>query len=52
VVYGPQEDNEKLLFLAELRWMQQIVSDKWLLIGDFNLILQAADKINANLNVD
>jgi exonuclease III len=50
VVYGPQEDNEKLMFLAELRWMQQLASDKWLIIGDFNLILQAVDKSNSNLN--
>ena len=27
------------------------VSDKWLLIGDFNLILDASDKSNANLNM-
>jgi endonuclease/exonuclease/phosphatase family metal-dependent hydrolase len=26
------------------------VLDKWLVIGDFNLILQAADKSNTNLN--
>ena len=50
VVYGPQEDNDKLMFLAELRWMKQVVSDNWLLIGDFNLILHAADKSNTNLN--
>lgn len=50
-VYGPQEDNEKLQFLGELRWMQHMVSDKWLIIGDFNLILQASDKSNNNLNM-
>jgi hypothetical protein len=49
-VYGPQEDQEKLLFLGELRWMKQVASEKWLLIGDFNLILQARDKSNNNLN--
>ncbi|CAO2206826.1 unnamed protein product [Urochloa humidicola] len=49
-VYGPQEDNEKLQFLGELRWIQQSVTDKWLLIGDFNMILQACDKSNSNLN--
>jgi hypothetical protein len=26
------------------------VRDKWLVLGDFNMILQAADKSNANLN--
>jgi hypothetical protein len=50
VVYGPQEDNEKLLFLRELRWLKHVVSDKWLIIGDFNMILNAADKSNTNLN--
>lgn len=49
-VYGPQEDNEKIQFLGELRWIQQSVTDRWLLIGDFNMILQASDKSNANLN--
>jgi exonuclease III len=49
-VYGPQGDHDKLLFLGKLSWMQQIVSDKWLMIGDFNLILQANDKSNNNLN--
>jgi len=50
VVYGPQEDQQKLQFLGELRWISQDVLDKWLLIGDFNLILQARDKSNDNLN--
>jgi hypothetical protein len=30
--------------------MKQVASEKWLLIGDFNLILQARDKSNNNLN--
>lgn len=50
VVYGPQEDNAKLQFLGELRWLQYSVTDKWLIIGDFNMTLQAADKSNNNLN--
>jgi exonuclease III len=50
VVYGPQDDQEKLQFLGELRWISQDVLGKWLLIGDFNLILQARDKSNSNLN--
>ena len=50
VVYGPQGDNQKLEFLRELRAISTIVSDKWLLIGDFNLILDARDKSNSNLN--
>jgi len=50
VVYGPQDDHEKIQFLQELRDVKQSVSDNWLVIGDFNLILQAQDKSNYNLN--
>jgi hypothetical protein len=50
VVYGPQDDQAKLQFLGELRWLQQIVCDKWLIVGDFNMILTAADKSNDILN--
>lgn len=44
MVYGPQEDNAKLAFLQEIKEIQVIVEEKWLLIGDFNMILQAQDK--------
>jgi hypothetical protein len=50
VVYGPQDDQAKLQFLGEIRWLQHVVSDEWLLVGDFNMILQATDKSNSNLN--
>lgn len=50
VVYGPQGDQQKLEFLREIRAIRIMVSDKWLLIGDFNLILNASDKSNTNLN--
>jgi hypothetical protein len=50
VVYGPQGDNDKIDFLRELREIKAVVGDKWLVIGDFNLILQAEDKSNDNLN--
>lgn len=49
-MYGPQEDNGKILFLQELRYVRQAVSDKWLMDVDFNMILQATDKSNSNLN--
>lgn len=41
VVYGPQEDNAKIEFLNEIKQIKTSVSEKWLLIGDFNMILQA-----------
>ena len=50
VVYGPQGDQEKLEFLQELHVISTVVSDKWLVIGDFNLILDSRDKSNSNLN--
>lgn len=50
MVYGPQGDREKLEFLDELRSIRSVVSDKWLIIGDFNMILTADDKNNSNLN--
>jgi len=50
VVYGPQRDQEKLEFLREIRAVHTTVSDKWLVLGDFNLILDARDKSNSNLN--
>ena len=50
VVYGPQTDADKLLFLQELKDLAASGHDRWLVIGDFNLIYQAADKNNTNLN--
>ena len=49
-MYGPQEDEEKVLFLQELRNIRGLCNGPWLLAGDFNLIYQAADKNNANLD--
>lgn len=37
-------------FLQELRQIKQNLSDKWLIIGDFNMILSAQDESNNNLN--
>lgn len=50
VVYGPQGDNEKLAFLQEIKGLKSAVGDRWLLIGDFNMILQPEDKSSDNLN--
>lgn len=49
-VYGPQEDEEKIQFLQELRDVRALCTGPWLVAGDFNLIYQAADKNNANLD--
>ena len=50
VVYGPQGDAEKLQFLQELKAIPRPAHGRWLILGDFNLIYQAEDKNNSNLN--
>lgn len=49
-VYGPQADEDKLIFLDELRAIHASLPHPWLLMGDFNLILDAKDKNNQNIN--
>lgn len=50
VVYGPQEDVQKMAFLQELSERQMLCPGLWIVIGDFNLILNAADKNNVRLD--
>ena len=50
MVYGPQEDAEKILFLEELTARRQLCSGPWIVIGDFNMILYAQDTSNARLD--
>jgi endonuclease/exonuclease/phosphatase family metal-dependent hydrolase len=47
VVYGPQSNKEKAQFLAELSERRSLCPGAWLVIGDFNIILQ---KNNENLD--
>ncbi|XP_071683306.1 uncharacterized protein [Lolium perenne] len=49
-VYGSQTEADKLLFIDELRALQTVTHDAWLLLGDFNLITKASDKNNLNIN--
>lgn len=49
-VYGPQGEQEKQLFIDELRGLKSVVKPRWLILGDFNLITKAADKNNQNIN--
>ena len=49
-VYGPQGDDNKLLFLQELRSIRANCQGPWLLLGDFNLITSVEDKNNRNIN--
>jgi hypothetical protein len=48
-VYGPEE-AEKSLFLEELEAICDLCDGAWAVIGDFNLILDEADKNNARIN--
>jgi hypothetical protein len=49
-VYGPTHDPLKVPFLDELRAVRGTFPGCWAVAGDFNLILDAADKNNAMLN--
>jgi len=49
-VYGPQGDDNKILFLQELRRIRASCQGPWLVLGDFNLIVNAEEKNNGNLN--
>lgn len=51
VVYGPQEDQDKIMFLQEIRDLQCLVHKEWLIAGDFNLIARANEKNNFNINI-
>jgi hypothetical protein len=50
-VYGPQEDDQKQEFMQEIRHVQSVVQDKWMILGDFNLISSTVDKSNSNVNL-
>jgi hypothetical protein len=50
VVYGPQGDLEKRLFIRELRQLKHGALNNWLIMGDFNLILRVQDKNNQRIN--
>jgi exonuclease III len=50
-VYGPQEDEFKQDFMREIRQVKALVQDKWMILGDFNLICSTEDKRNSNVNL-
>jgi exonuclease III len=49
-VYGPQDNQEKIQFLQELRDIRSQCTGPWVVAGDFNLIYRDEDKNNSNLN--
>jgi mannosylglycoprotein endo-beta-mannosidase len=50
VVYGPQDTEEKIQFLAKLSERRALCHGPWMIIGDFNMILRASENNNANLD--
>jgi hypothetical protein len=50
-VYGPQSDADKILFLQEIKEIRVACAGPWVIAGDFNLIYNASDKNNTNLNM-
>jgi hypothetical protein len=49
-VYGPQTDVDKCLFIRELKDVWDLHPIPWVVVRDFNLIVDAVDTNNANLN--
>jgi hypothetical protein len=49
-VYGPQGDDNKVLFLQELQDVRAACQGPWIVLGDYNLIYKDEDKNNGNLN--
>lgn len=49
-VYGPQTDQDKFSFMEEIKNIKNTALNKWLIIGDFNLIYRVEDKNNNRLD--
>lgn len=49
-VYGPQSDAEKVEFLQEIVDVRDLHAGPWLLVGDFNLLVNPQDKNNTAIN--
>ncbi|CAD6209316.1 unnamed protein product [Miscanthus lutarioriparius] len=47
---GSQEDADKILFLEELEAIRDTCQGPWAITGDFNLILNEADKSNERID--
>jgi hypothetical protein len=49
-VYGPQLVEEKIMFLQELTERRTLCPGPWMVAGDFNMILNASEKNNENID--
>jgi exonuclease III len=50
-VYGPQRESDKIMSMQEIKDIRQTVDDRWILMGDFNLIYCASDKSTGLVNI-
>jgi uncharacterized lipoprotein YddW (UPF0748 family) len=50
VVCEPQSTEDKINFLIELSHRRSLCPGPWIVIGDFNMILNASEKNNINLD--
>jgi exonuclease III len=49
-VYGPQQTEEKMIFLNELTERRSLCPVPWIVLGDFNMIMYASEKNNENID--
>jgi hypothetical protein len=49
-VYGPQTAEEKVMFLEELSKRRTLCPAPWMVAGDLNMILNASEKNNENID--
>jgi mannosylglycoprotein endo-beta-mannosidase len=49
-VYGPQSGQDKRAFIRELAERRSLCPGPWMVLGDFNLILNAREKNNSNID--
>jgi len=49
-VYGPQSNDDKLLFLQESRDLRSGCIGPWLIVGDFNIIVREEEKNTGIIN--
>lgn len=49
-VYGPQSDQDKIDFLQEMVEIRDLHAGPWVVVGDFNLLVNPEDKSNAMIN--
>lgn len=49
-VYGPRSDTDKLEFMQELGKIRDLHAGPWVVLGDFNLLVNPEDKSNDAIN--